>query len=211
MHFASLDAGLRGGKALHHLALACRQQGRLAEAVEQWNEVVAEQPEFAPAWLGLGEVYLAQQREAELDEQLRELARRAEAAVMPSRRLLGRQAFAEARRLPEEAVSGFPEAVWPWVILSHVLLQEGKDLEAAERVRRPILDLDPHHAEGRRNLEILLGRTDCQSVLRSLAGCLHCRRWPPNCGRRRCGRTRIRIRRRRALRCWRRWQLGTRL
>ena len=55
---AAGDAGRRGYKARHLLAEVYRCQDRQAEAEAQWRLVVAEQPRFAPAWQGLGELYL---------------------------------------------------------------------------------------------------------------------------------------------------------
>ena len=37
-----------------------------------------------------------------------------------------------------------------------MLLQEGRDLAAAERALRDVLALDPQHAEARNNLAVLL-------------------------------------------------------
>ncbi len=56
----------------------------------------------------------------------------------------------------EETIARAPEALWPRVVLSHVLLQEGRDWTAAEQALRDILVLAPDHAEARRNLGILL-------------------------------------------------------
>ena len=72
---AAGDAGRRSYKARHLLAEVYRCQGRPAEAEAQWRLVVAEEPRFAPAWKGLGELYLAQGRWAELDEVIRSLER----------------------------------------------------------------------------------------------------------------------------------------
>src|SRR5947209_8484012 len=49
-HFASVDAGLRGYKTRHQLALVYRQQGRDAEAEAAWRAALDEQPGFTPAW-----------------------------------------------------------------------------------------------------------------------------------------------------------------
>ena len=48
-HFASVDAGLRGYKARHNLAVVYHQQGRAGDAEAQWRRVVAERPDFCPA------------------------------------------------------------------------------------------------------------------------------------------------------------------
>jgi hypothetical protein len=58
-HFASVDAGLRGHKSRHNLAVAYLRLNRPAEAEEQWRRVAEEVPAFAPAWLGLGWVGVA--------------------------------------------------------------------------------------------------------------------------------------------------------
>jgi hypothetical protein len=72
-----------GFKTRHNLALVYRDQGRAAEAEAQWRVVLAERPDFAAGWLGLGEPYLAQQRWPDLDAVLGRLQGlpRAEAAA----------------------------------------------------------------------------------------------------------------------------------
>jgi Tfp pilus assembly protein PilF len=42
------------------------------------------------------------------------------------------------------------------LLLSHVYLQEGRDLAAAERALRDVLALDPEHVEAKQNLHVLL-------------------------------------------------------
>jgi hypothetical protein len=56
------------------------------------------------------------------------------------------------------AVERFPGVVPALVALSHVLLQEGTDPAAAERVLHAILEKDPGNAEAQHNLKVLLGR-----------------------------------------------------
>ena len=57
---ANGDDGLRGYKARHNLALIYEETGRAAEAEAQWRTAVAENPQFTPGWLRLGELYLKQ-------------------------------------------------------------------------------------------------------------------------------------------------------
>jgi Tfp pilus assembly protein PilF len=155
-----VDSALRQHKARHLLAEVYRRQGRDAAAAAQWRSVLAEQPRFVPALLGLGELCLAQGRWAGLDDVAQRLEVEAqeplEASVMRARGHLGRREFAAARALLEETIRQFPRAVWPWVILSHTLLEEGKGWEAAEGALRGILALVPDHAEARQNLAALL-------------------------------------------------------
>jgi tetratricopeptide (TPR) repeat protein len=101
-HLASVDAGLQGCKGRHHLALLYREQGRLAEAEVQWQAAVAEQPQFLPAWLELGELYAVQQRWHALEETARRwderVPGRPEAAALRARaeRGLRNGGFAQA-------------------------------------------------------------------------------------------------------------------
>ncbi len=122
--------------------------------------MLAEQPDFLPAWLGLGDLYVEQERWAELDRITGHLENgqqgAMEGSVLRARGHLGRKEFAAARQLLEETIAQYPQALWPRVILSHVLLQEGRDWAAAEQALRDLLALDPNHREARHNLAILL-------------------------------------------------------
>jgi GT2 family glycosyltransferase/tetratricopeptide (TPR) repeat protein len=159
-HFASLDAGLRGHKARHNLAVLYQGQGRRVEAEAQWRAAAAEAPGFAPAWLGLGELYLHEGRWAELEEAAARLEAdaiaAAEAAALRARGQLARREFAAARACLEEVIVREPQALRPRIILSHVLLQEGRDWAAAEQALRTVLARDPGQDEARRNLAVLL-------------------------------------------------------
>jgi GT2 family glycosyltransferase/Flp pilus assembly protein TadD len=159
-HFASVDAGLKSYKGRHNLALVYQQQGRWAEAEAQWRAALAERPDFLPSLLGLGELFLSQRRWPEIDQLRIRLTGdpegALEGAVLQARSHLARQEFAEAKKLLVEVIGHQPRALYPHVILSHVLLQEGKDLTGAEEALRDVLALDPGHAEARHNLSVLL-------------------------------------------------------
>ncbi len=158
--FMSVDAGLRGYRARHFLADLYRRQGRAAEAEAQWRAAVAERADFTPGWQGLAELFAEQDRWAELEWATEELRRLGQAAplggMLRPRALLARKEFAAARQLVGELISQEPEALPPRVLLSHVLLQEGKDWGAAERALREVLRLAPQDAEAWHNLALLL-------------------------------------------------------
>src|SRR5439155_20991085 len=99
-HFASIDAGLRSHKARQNLAALLQEEGRHAEAEAQWRVVVADQPNFLPAWLGLADLYLDQRRWPELDQVLKKLEAEpqgaVEAALLRARRYLASKEFGAA-------------------------------------------------------------------------------------------------------------------
>jgi GT2 family glycosyltransferase/predicted Zn-dependent protease len=157
-HFASVDSGLCGFKARHNLAVLYFDQGRLAEAEAQWQTAVREQPAFEQSWIGLGELYLSQGRWAEAEQVTSQLNGSVDAALLRARLRLAHKDFAAAKELAAGSIARAPQALAPRVVLSHVLLQEGRDWAAAERALRDILDLAPDHAEARNNLSVLLQR-----------------------------------------------------
>src|SRR5262249_19179118 len=159
-HFASVDAGLRGYKLRHNLAVVYHQQGGRAEAEAQWRAVVAERADFLPAWLGLGEEALARQDWPALEDVTRRLQGlpegALESAVFRARGHLARREFTAAKDLLNGAIAEAPDALGPRLILSHVHLQEGRDFDAAEKALRAVLLIDPRHPEAANNLAVLL-------------------------------------------------------
>jgi tetratricopeptide (TPR) repeat protein len=159
-HFGSVVAGLRGHRARHLLGVIYGEQGCWGDAEAAWRQAVAACPEWLPAWLGLGELYLRQGRWGDLEQMAAQLETngpaRVDAAVLRAQGHLARREFAAARELLEKAIATAPTALWPRVILTHVLLQEGRDWDTAERALRDVLALDPGHREARQNLEVLL-------------------------------------------------------
>jgi len=141
VNFTSMDSGLHGFRGRHFLAEIYREQGRLSEAEAHWREVVLECPGFGPAWRSLAEV------------------------------LLARKEFAAAREILQEMIAQDAKALWPRVLLSHVLLQEGADWAAAEQALRHILDIDPNFAEAQHNLQVLaeMARKDAKTAKQSTA------------------------------------------
>ncbi|TMQ31492.1 MAG: glycosyltransferase [Planctomycetota bacterium] len=160
-HFGSVLTGLGSYLARSNLARLYFEQGRAAEAEAQWRAALAEESRFGAAEVGLAELYLAQGRWPELDEAIGHLcnglAMPMEAAVLQARACLARKEFEAARRLLAETIAQYPREVWPRVILSHCLLEQGSDRPAAEQALLDILELDPENAGARHNLQVLRG------------------------------------------------------
>ncbi len=175
--FTSVDAGLRGPLARHHLALLDRDEGNLADAEKHWRTILAEAPQFHPARIGLAELYLRQERWSELETLLAELQPHApvDAAVLQARMHLARRDFAAARQRLDEVLRQVPNHLPAHVLLSHVLLQSGDEIAAEPQLRR-IVAIDPGQAESWRNLTVLYVRTGRlrEALAAARAGCLHC-------------------------------------
>ena len=149
-------------KARHRLALDFLRQGRFAEAEGQWRAVLAENPHFTQAWLGLTDVCLARARPELWETFLQSVAAVPQNglnfALVKARLKEAQGDFPAARLHLEEACSQFAQALWPRVALARLLLQEGRDWVATEKALRAVLTLDPNHVEARRNFALLRRR-----------------------------------------------------
>src|SRR5262249_19048708 len=59
-NFMGFDAGLQGYRSRQFLGEIYAQQGKVADAENQWRQAVAQFPFFTPAWRKLGELWLSQ-------------------------------------------------------------------------------------------------------------------------------------------------------
>jgi tetratricopeptide (TPR) repeat protein len=154
--FAGIDAGLRGHLARHHLALAYRVQGRPADAERLWRAETEQSPNFGPAWLGLAEVFLDQKQtdkvQVTIDRLDRDPPSQAIASVLRARLFLYEGNYSAARQALGKAIAQAPQTIWPRLVLTDVLLREGKDLGEAERQLKEILAMDPKQPVARERL-----------------------------------------------------------
>src|SRR5262249_13204719 len=157
-YFGSVDDGMRGFRTRHFLAGLYLEQQRACEAEVQLRAALSDRRSFVPAWLGLGDLFLSQGRWAGLEWAARGVAgagTTAHGELFHDRGHLARGEFDAAKQVLEEPIARDLTAVAPRVVLSHVLLQEGKDLAGAEPVLRDILVLEPHNAQARHNLALV--------------------------------------------------------
>src|SRR5262249_9208795 len=64
-HFSSVVAGIQGHLARHNLALVYEDAGDLDQAKEQWQLILADRPDYRPAWRAMGVLALRQGRPEE--------------------------------------------------------------------------------------------------------------------------------------------------
>jgi glycosyltransferase involved in cell wall biosynthesis len=87
-HIDSLDISMTSFKAHHNLALIYLDMPRPVEAERHWRAAVQAHPRFVPSWLGLGELYLRQQRGKELQSVIATLQGLDPAAAQSLRRYI---------------------------------------------------------------------------------------------------------------------------
>ena len=158
-HFASVDAGLKGHKTRHNLVRGCARKAGTRKPRNNggwpWRSA-----HLLPTLVSLAQLGIDCGRPELVDAMLPRLDShpqgRIQAALLRGRVGLAKKNFREARRIVEELLTQHPKAIHLHQFLSHVLLQEGHDWAAAERVLRNILELDPNHAEAKKNLSVLL-------------------------------------------------------
>lgn len=167
-YFASEEVGLRGFRTRQLVAEIYRAQERRLEAEVQWRAALVERPDFEPAWVGLAELYLRGERWPELEYFLQDLEGKglnaAKVGWLRARGQVQRGELASARRTLASVVTQDSNALGPRVLLSQVLLQEGRDWTAAERALREVLEFDPNHTETKHNLRVLLRRLGKEST-----------------------------------------------
>ncbi len=157
---ATAEARQRCLTAKHFLARTYRDRGRLEDAINQWQNLLADTPDDLAAWVGLAEVHLARRDLNACTEIARRLSWRPdwslEAKVLQARVALTGKDYFAAREFLEEVLADQPHDERALVLLSQALLQEGNDWMAAEKMLRRILHVNPQNVEAKHNLKILL-------------------------------------------------------
>jgi tetratricopeptide (TPR) repeat protein len=141
-HFGA--RGLRGCIGLSKLAVYLKEAGRLHDAMAQFRLALQEQPGYQPALFGLGDLCVAEGDWGGVEEiiaTLPILRVAVEAEVFLGRIHQARAEYSAAWAVLEAAIQVHPLAF----TLSHVLMQEGRDLAATEQALRAVLAIDPGH------------------------------------------------------------------
>ncbi|MBW8883770.1 MAG: tetratricopeptide repeat protein, partial [Planctomycetia bacterium] len=155
---ASVDPGLKGYKGRCALAEVYRDQGRVDDAEREWRAALAVHPDFTPAWLCIGDMWLNHGRFQEVDQLAEQLTASPktslDGALLKARSLMIRKNFTESRRLIEEIIARAPKNPWPRELLAHALLMEGRDTPALVQALKDVLTLDPTNHFALANLPV---------------------------------------------------------
>ena len=120
--------------------------GRLDDARAQWRLALDEKPDFVPALFSVADIAFQLKDWADFDDIVRRIEALGKHATdvltLKVRRGLAHQDFAAARAAIAQAIAAAPTAVWPRVVLTHILLQEGKTGPPPKPPSR-VLVLDP--------------------------------------------------------------------
>jgi tetratricopeptide (TPR) repeat protein len=158
-HFASVSEGLEGPQIQLLLAQLWAKEGSESKAERSLQEGIDKSPHWVPLWIELGQLYLKGNRWNRLEDHClcmtQALGPTMAASVLSARGKMAQGAFSEAVSLLRATIERHPNAVWPRVILSHALLQEGTDFDAAEVALKAVLELDPGNQEAVQNLRVL--------------------------------------------------------
>jgi GT2 family glycosyltransferase/tetratricopeptide (TPR) repeat protein len=157
-HFSSVVRGIKGFLAHHNLALAYGEMGAFLDAEKQWHLVMAEVPEYPPAWYGLADLLIRQRKHHEA----KALANRLVANPrheMHGLTIQGQITAAQgeldtARHLMERAVNAHPKAVEPLQALCRLLFDHATPAQAEMRLRQ-LLRRCPQDAASHHNLGTL--------------------------------------------------------
>jgi tetratricopeptide (TPR) repeat protein len=151
--------GLDGNLLRRKLARIYFSQRRFADAEVQWRAILATQPTFMEAWMGLADGWLAQGLLPELEQTASMLTKQPDnyvaGSVLAARLHLARREFAVAEELLEQTIMRAPRAIYPRLVLGDVLLQEGRDLAGAEKAWRDLLSLHPNCKPAQQRLIML--------------------------------------------------------
>ena len=168
-HISSVPVGLNGYLTRHNLALICQRQGRSADAELHWRAAIVDRPEFESAWLGLEDLFALKGRWGDLESLACDMEKRpalgSQAYIARARGHLGRREFDTAKQIVQELIAQDPKALRPRILLSHVLLQEDRGADAAERALLDVFAIDPRNTEVQNNLAVLRTRIKAAAVM----------------------------------------------
>ena len=139
-HFTSIDVGLAGFKTHYNLALVFEDLGEFHKAECEWRAAVDQAPLFAQAWRCLGELFIRQDRFAEVDALLSQFDQqpdlKAERLLLAAKLAERIGHYDEAERLLMEADSANPADLTAHRRRCQLLFEHGDCGSARNELRR---------------------------------------------------------------------------
>jgi len=182
-HFTSVDSGIAGFKARHNLAVVYGEQGRHAEAADQWRHALGERPLYRVAWRGLFGALLQHAGESEAEElaatMLGDPGLRIEGLILTGRLREFRGDYEGARRDLEAALSEAPDDLDALREVCRFIFERVGPESAGAHLAR-LAALDPSDASVHHNLGVVLRSTgQAEAAARSFRTSLDLRPdWP---------------------------------
>ena len=171
-YFTSVDQGLKGYKAHQNLAAIYVDMGHWEQAEAEWRAVVADAPDHAPGWRGLGECLLRQRKWSEAGKVVEQLAatdREYESLLLDGQLALTRGEPDRARRIWQRAAAMERSDAEALQLLARVHFEAGEDPSAVGALRE-IIRRDPHDPAAYHNLgSVLLRGGDAGGAMSALS------------------------------------------
>lgn len=139
-HFSSFDRGIVGYKARHNLASVYLDKNDPQRAEAQWRQVIDEIPAYRPAWRGLGDALVRQNKLAELEvvaEQLgADQSLRVEGLLLKAKFAKQTQDFSSCEHWLRQAAASDDDDLEALRQLCQLLFEHGSLADAQEALER---------------------------------------------------------------------------
>ncbi|MDX1948598.1 MAG: glycosyltransferase [Pirellulaceae bacterium] len=156
----------REGRCL--LGMIYRDQNRPQEAERVFQELLGEHADYVRAWVGLGYVYLGQERWGDLNHVCQQLHKcqdgQVYAMLLKAEGMIARGELADAKPLIDQAILLAPKMVWARLVLAGWLGRTASPIEECQAAFRDILRLDPGNAAAIDSLKELERRQDSKAA-----------------------------------------------
>ena len=143
-------------KAAFQLGLTYCDQQRFAESERVFQELLAQFPDYSQAWVGLGQVYLSQQRWRDTDYVAQQLRKcpggDVMADILTAENLSLRGNHVDAQPYVERAMTKAPRMIWPRIVYADILMRRNMPLEQCILAWQNLLQICPGHPYAQKQL-----------------------------------------------------------
>ncbi len=158
-------------EAINDRGSMCAQQGKFAEAIDNYQRAIQIKPDFALGYINLGTLL---QKEGRIDDAIAQFNKALElkpdsieAYAKLGNLLIGREKYDDAIAQYQKVIQIQPNAVEAHFNFGTALLQQGKIYQAIAAFQK-VLELQPNNAEAYSNMGVALYRQFKQSDRRNI-------------------------------------------